>query len=254
MNTNPTEFRCLHTSNFQYLCAGLTLDEDDMKVLDATLSAFEEKTGIVKYISLKYKDGGYDSELSFKGPQYIFYLDKMKVDIKKLCTVTVGQNLKPNAINLPPLLLINLFSPGLQIHQRIEIPIRYLIKDSGDLKGTHMVYLHALEIDNKENFSYYGITKRGWMKRFIEHVKLAMKGNPRKFPQLFGTAIKNQFKYLQSGIEPASPRLTGSYHVVCAAGRTSKDAHKIESYLINKRSLHDEFGLNMIKGIKVSEQ
>lgn len=236
----PWQF--LNEDNFYYLTSGLTLDDKDLEVLDAVLEAFDKKTGLPSHIASHNKIYGYESTIDFKDPQILINLDKMLDGSGKfLRTASVGQF--QDAQNQPAMLHINLHSPSLDIPQRIEIPLRYLIKGGLPLKGTYMVYLHALEINDDEQYVYYGITKRGWMKRFMEHVKLSLKGSSkRKFPQLMGEATKKN---------PNARRLTGTHNEVCATGRNASNAHQIEKYLIEKHSLYEVNGLNMKKGTTI---
>jgi len=246
--TTDRKFKIVNKNNWNYLCEGLTYNDGDIAVLDDVLNAFDEKSGVVTRIANNDKAQGYESTLSFTGPQILVVLDKyLTPEGKILCTATIMNHLK--AIDLPPLLMLNLQSPSMDIPQRIEIPLRYIIKGGPALDGTHMVYLHALEIDEQETFVYYGITKRGWMKRFLEHAKLAMKGtSKRKFPSLMGKGMRVRMDEIFMKIKPGKGKLTGSYHVVCAAGRTAKNAEQIEKYLIDKHSLQKDTGLNMISG------
>ncbi|SMG51638.1 hypothetical protein [Sphingobacterium psychroaquaticum] len=242
----------LNEPNFRYLCQGLTLNERDMEVIDQVLAKLNDQDGLINTIITQNQHEGLESTLQTIGPQIIVSFDKYDVSGKPLTPAAV---LKSNNCNdLPPMLHINLHSPTLNIPQRIEIPLRYTLKGAAPLKGTYMVYLHALQINDDKTFVYYGITKRGWMKRFNEHVRLAVKGkSQRKFPKLFGESIKARIYELFNGSHLGDNILTGSYHVVCAAGRTQKNACEIEKYLIDKRSLSATEGLNMISGHQVSK-
>lgn len=85
------------------------------------------------------------------------------------------------------------------------------------------------------------------MKRFNEHVKLALKGSHRKFPLLFGNAIYARYNQLLNKSENQTDLVyIGSHHVVCAAGLDKVTAIKVEHYLINEYSLGSKDGLNMI--------
>ncbi|PZR29156.1 MAG: hypothetical protein DI535_03845 [Citrobacter freundii] len=237
-------FKYLNEANFSYLCQGLTLDISDMGLIDQSLEQMNKQLGLLDRIVAHNVQHGADSSLDVDGPQIIIKFDKYLKDGKPLSTVVIGKQL--NEPGLPPMVHINLHSPSLNIPQRVEIPLRYLINGMPPLVGTYMVYLHALIIDDKETFVYYGITKRGWMKRFQEHMKLAMKGTHRRFPQLLGDSIKARRDQLLGLNGNPQHILTGTYHVVCAAGRTKADAFAIERYLIDKRSINLPVGLNMI--------
>jgi len=237
----------LNVQNFSYLCQGITLEKKDMEVIDHVLIALNTKVGLLDRLVDHNKIKGPNSTFETNGPQIIVVCDKYLASGNFLTTASVI--LDNGSSGLPPALHINLQSPSLDIPQRIEIPLRYLIEGMIPLEGTHIVYLHALQINESETFVYYGITKRGWMKRFMEHVRLALKGkSERKFPKLLREAIIERMNMLWKRTEskPAKNILTGSYHVVCAAGRSKQDAIDIEKYLIKKRSISQEEGLNMI--------
>jgi hypothetical protein len=173
----------LNEANFRYLCHGLTLDLRDMQVIDQVLLGLNSQNGLVRKIITHNETIGSESTLDTDGPQIIVICDKYLVSNKLLTTATVV--LEKDSIGLPPMLHINLHSPTLDIPQRVEIPLRYVLNGLMPLGGTYMVYLHALQINSKETFIYYGVTKRGWMKRFNEHTRLAVKGTShRKFPKL----------------------------------------------------------------------
>ena len=239
------ELRLLNEDNFRYLCQGLTFDLHDMQVIDEVLTGLNDKNSLIEKIITHNETLGAESTLpADNGGQIIVIFDKYFTSGKLSATATVTQGKEHTG--LPPALHINLHSPALDIPQRIEIPLRYLLKGMTPLIGTYMVYLHALEINNKETSVYYGITKRGWMKRFNEHVRLAVKvKSDRKFPKLLGESIEARIIELLSDTN-TNKRLTGSYHVVCAAGRSKKNASEIEQYLITKRNLSEKEGLNMI--------
>jgi hypothetical protein len=78
----------------------------------------------------------------------------------QLSVATVLQD--KTVVGETPGLHINLFSPSLKIPQRIELPLRLVLKGLPAIEPTHSVYLHALRMQSGEVFVYYGITKRGW--------------------------------------------------------------------------------------------
>jgi len=238
----------VNISNFRYLCDAFTFTEKDVQVLDSTLAKYDEKTGLLEQMVDFARANSFKNIMNFTGPQLHVYMDIYlnKENGSELSTTTLG--IAKNSLDLPPLLMLNLHSPSMNVPQRIEIPLRYVLKGLPPLGGTHMVYLHAIEINDKEKYIYYGRTKRGWMKRFNEHVKLAMKGSNRKFPALFGEAMRNRYLQLegQLNVGGKGPIYTGSHHVVCGAGYSLEDAKAAERYLIDKRSLSKDNGLNMV--------
>ncbi|MGX5858281.1 hypothetical protein ACWKW6_31785 [Dyadobacter jiangsuensis] len=250
MALNQYNYLCIE--KYKFLCAGLTFEHDDLRVLDAQLEMFDKKTGIVTYIIQSNIKHGYQYDLEIFGPQYIVKVEKYLKEGKNLAVSYVGQQM--NQIDLPPSVHFILHSPSMDIPQRVEIPLRYLVKGGPSLRGTFMVYLHVLQINNEKELVYYGITRRGWMKRLIEHLKLAMKKQTeRKFPKALGDAISGRYSVIGLGhgrVELEEKQLTASYHVVCAAGRSKDNAFQIESYLIGKYGLSKESGLNMIGGHK----
>lgn len=250
MALNQYKFLCIE--KYKYLCAGLTFEHNDLRVLDSLLEAFDKQTGLVTYIIQSNTKYGYQFDLEIFGPQYIIIVEKLLSQGKNLAVSYIGQ--KTNEIDLPPSVHLILQSPSMNIPQRIEIPLRYLLKGGPALKETYMVYLHVLEINNGKELVYYGITKRGWMKRLIEHLKLAMKKQTdRKFPKILGEAINGRYSVVgvgQGHKDLEEKQLTASYHVICAAGRSKENAFQIESYLIGKYGLSKEGGLNMIGGCK----
>lgn len=236
----------LNENNFWYLSNGLTYNRSDLKVLDDTLFEFNNQTGIIDRIIKENKLHGFSHNVKLSGGQFIFSLDKyLTSDGKRLTTVHLMQM---NSDKQPhPCIHLNLQSPSLMVPQRIEIPLKYILHGLPSLEGTHMVYLHAISLNNGNTFSYYGRTKRGWMKRFLEHLRLAMKGSNRKFPDLFGTAIKARYDELGgNGLLNNQAAYSGSYHVVCSAGLDKQTAIDTERYLIGKIGLSPNSGLNMI--------
>lgn len=248
-------FEFLNTDNFRYLIEGITLYNRDFILLDNALKEFDKKTGIMSQILKLNASIGSESSLNLNEKEIIFTLDKFIINNKQLSTVMVSQRQEGPISD--PMIHINLFSPTLQIPQRLEIPLRYILQGLKPLVNTHMVYLHVLEFaENK--FVYYGVTKRGWMKRFNEHVKDAIKrGSNRKFPQVLSKGIKARFEeliQLHFKATETTKVLLSTQHVVCAAGRSSQNAFAIEKYLIDKWSISSEIGLNMIRGKSVGNK
>ncbi|MCF0069776.1 hypothetical protein LZD49_04785 [Dyadobacter sp. CY261] len=244
-----TTYRYLNVENYTYLCSDLTFSEESLRLLDNALEQFNETTGIPDYVVECNSRHGYEFSMTFEGPQYLIDVEKLSDGDKVLSLCGVKQ--KRDQLNMPPMVHFNLQSPTFDIPQRVEIPLRYLVKGGPKLNGTYMVYLHALEIDGEEAFSYYGLTRRRWMTRFIEHVRLALRGrSDRRFPKMLREALHSRRIQISIGEEGVTGKkqLTGSYHVVCAAGRSKENAHAIEAYLIEKRSHSLPFGLNMIHG------
>ncbi len=170
----------LNEINYKYLCEGLTYDFQDWMVLDDLLTEFNKKNQYIDRIVEANKLEGFFHKLSIAGPELIFSMNIFHHPSKgKLSTADIGANSENNDVQ--PQLHLTLHSPSLDVPQRIEIPLKYVLKGLPPLKGKHMVYLHAICLNNGSKYVYYGRTKRGWMKRFNEHVKLAMKGSIENF-------------------------------------------------------------------------
>jgi len=237
----------VNEENFWYFCDAFTSLDNALSILDSILIRYNESTGLLDRMVVSSRVNGFANVMTYAGPQIVFVMDILAPNGSDALSTCTMMRLKDQA-DLPPMLWINLHSPSLDLPQRIEIPLRYLIRGMPSLKGTHMVYLHAVEINEDKKFVYYGRTKRGWMKRFNEHVRLAMKGSNRKFPALYGQAITNRYKQLL-GLLPLDKNLpvyTGSIHVVCLAGASADQASKGERYLIQKHSLFLDEGMNMV--------
>lgn len=249
MNASYKQFKYLNEVNFKYLCDGLTISPKDLECLEGALAGLDKVNNLPSNIVAHNVQYGSLSDLPESGSQIIVSLDILLIAGRSLTTATIWT--LPNS-QLPPTLHIQLQSPSLDIPQRVEIPLRYLLNGLSNLSGTYMVYLHALQINEAETFVYYGVTKRGWMKRFSEHMKAAVQGkSKRAFPKLLGEGIQQRFDELINKLTETNPFkkvLTGTYHVVCAAGRSKQNAFDIETYLINKRSISLPVGLNMVQG------
>lgn len=120
------ELKLLNEQNYRYLCQGLTLDLHDMQVIDRVLIGLNDKNGVVEKIAMHNETLGAPSILPIDGGgQIIVMFDKYRTAGKLLATATVTQSREYNG--LPPALHINLHSPTLDIPQRIEIPLRYVL-------------------------------------------------------------------------------------------------------------------------------
>lgn len=102
-----------------------------MEVIDQVLIKLNDQNGLIDIIVTQNQNEGMESTLDPSGPQIIVSVDKYDVSGKLLTTVAV---IKSKNINgLPPVLHINLHSLSLNIPQRIEIPLRYLLKGPAPL-------------------------------------------------------------------------------------------------------------------------
>jgi hypothetical protein len=149
-----------------------------------------------------------------------------------------------------PVVFFKMHSPTLDIPMRVEIPLRALIKGGQSLEGTYSVYLHALICNDGREFVYYGITKRGWNKRFTEHVKSALADDSRRlFPSKMKELISARVEHVQRECQ-TGPMLTAFVSSICAVGLNEDSAMDAEEYLVDKYSLSSKHpnGLNMIPG------
>jgi hypothetical protein len=110
-------------------------------------------------------------------------------------------------------------------------------------------------MESGEDYVYYGITKRGWMRRFNEHTKEATSGqSPLRFHRIMGASIASRLKsiYPEAGVDQGDEieglRIASMHHVICMAGLDLETAQNIEEYLVAKYSFDKPLGLNMIPG------
>jgi hypothetical protein len=248
-------YRFLDERKFRHFCEGLTLGAKDMEVLDSTLSTLDLQTKLPSKIIQSNAELGFGGVYRHHGPSIVVSTTQLAnrngggpVSITKVMQ-DKGRH------NIPPALHIDLFSPVVQIPQRVEIPLRLVLKGLPNIESTHSVYLHALTMDSGEDYVYYGITKRGWMRRFNEHTKLAVAGqSPLKFHRIMGASIASRMKSLYPGTatdqggEIQGLCIASMHHVICMAGVDLETAQNIEEYLVAKYSFDKPLGLNMIPG------
>ena len=249
-------YHFLDERKFRYFCQGLTLDAQDMANLDKVLCSLDKVRKLPSKIVAHNGKHGFGSLPSFPGPQIIINLEKTFSENGRSTSLSLVSE-HSNILNATPGLHIHLRSPSLDIPQRVEIPLRYVLKGLPDIEGTHMIYLHTLEVKEGPPFVYYGITKRGWMKRFNEHMAGALKRESRLvFHKTLRDAILGRMIELGNDIRgpdrepPPTLTLAGNHHVVCAAGLNEEQALEAEEYLVGKHSFGHEGGLNMIPGGK----
>jgi hypothetical protein len=149
-----------------------------------------------------------------------------------------------------PVVFFSMHSPTLDVPMRTEVPLRALIKGGIALKGTYSVYLHVLLSDDGNEFTYYGITKRGWNNRFTEYLQSAFQDDTRRlFPLKLKELSESRAAQLY-GAATNEPKLKGMITSVCAIGLDEPSAMDAEEYLVDKYSLSSKHpnGLNMIPG------
>jgi hypothetical protein len=248
-------YRFLDERKFRLLCEGLTLDSKDMEVVDEALNGLDKKGKLPSRIIEHNQRTGYGPPPSFSGPKTIITLEKLRnteTDQKFSVASVIAD---PKDVGASPGFHVNLQSVILDIPQRVEIPLRYVLKGLPPLEPTYMVYLHVLLMEDAENLVYYGITKRGWMKRFNEHmVKSMREDSPLLFHRALREGIAGRLRQMgkatQSAKESQTTRraMIGNHHVLCAAGLSEEQALKTEEYLVDKYSFGKPQGLNMIPG------
>lgn len=228
-----------------------------MEVLDHALIGLDKLKGVPAKILSHNQRYGFGKPPNFTGPQIIVNLDILYSPEKgSISTAPVIEQKK--ILNAAPALHINLRSPSLDIPQRVEVPLRFILKGLPKFDNTYMVYLHVLKMEDGNDYVYYGITKRGWVKRFNEHMSSAMR---ERSPLLFHNTLReeilgriiqlygNDAVSLDQG-EKSEKILVGNHHVICGAGLTEEQALETEEYLVEKYSFSLPGGLNMIPGGK----
>ena len=138
-------------------------------------------------------------------------------------------------------------SPTLEIPMRLEVPLRAFLKGNGRKFQGYCVYLHTLSKSDM-NLVYYGITKRGWNLRFLEHLKTSFKEDTRRlFPVAFRELLEDAVSAKMNRQEPQFKKITTT---VCAFGLDEDQAMDTEEFLVEKYSLNSKHknGLNMIPG------
>lgn len=231
------------------------------EVLDHALVQFNQQSGIPDKIVKWNERGGHAlGPLAFPGRGRIL------IDITETFSPERGNALiaqvveKKDEKETAPVVFLSMRSLSLDIPMRVEIPLWALVKGGRDLTGTYSVYLHVLKSDDCQHYVYYGITKRGWNVRFMEHARAAVaEGSRRLFPQKFAALIESRAAEL-SGRRDPRPKLAGIISTICAVGLDEDRALDIEEYLVDKYSLASRHsnGLNMIpggrEGIRVMHQ
>jgi hypothetical protein len=245
-------FKYVSLPDMYHLMEGLTFKVTACAdVLDSALAHFNEKSRIPDRIcSWNKEDPLLRGPLSFPGRGRIIVDITQRFSRDKgllyLAQIIEAKDEKESA----PVVFFSMHSPSLDIPMRTEVPLRALLKGGKPLAGSYSVYLHALICDDGKDFVYYGITKRGWSKRFNEHTTAAVKdGSRRLFPRKMNELIEARVAQL-TGKTNTQPMLAGIISSVGAIGLDEDAAMDTEEYLVDKYSLsskHDN-GLNMIPG------
>jgi hypothetical protein len=241
----------VNLTNMKYLTDGLTFNlERCADVLDANLIGLNEKTripdNIVSWNETKPSDR---APLAFRDHgRIIVEICQSLTKRGPLFTATVLEAKEEK--ETAPVVFFRMRSPTLDIPMRVEIPLRALIKGGPSLEGTYSVYLHALICNDGREFIYYGITKRGWNKRFTEHLESALgEESQRLFPAKLKELTFARAEHIK-GATTSGPMLTGVVNCICGIGLDEDAAMDAEEYLVDKYSLSSKHpnGLNMIPG------
>jgi hypothetical protein len=248
-------YKFLDERKFRSLCEGLSFDAKDMAVLDSALCGLDEKLKLPSRIVDSNARHGYTAVFTWSGPAIIVSMTKLgkREGGEPMSLTQVVQDASQQ--HVPPSLHLELYSPVVQIPQRIEIPLRLVLKGLPDIEQTHSVYLHMLRMESGDAYVYYGITKRGWMKRFDEHTKAALSGtSPFLFHRIYRASVDAKLRvlYPQLALEDDRSveglRIASTHHVICVAGLGLEAAQDVEEYLVAKYSFAHPLGLNMIPG------
>jgi hypothetical protein len=237
--------------NMKYLTEGLTFNvQRCAEVIDAALVGLNEQTQIADFIvSWNGQNPSTRAPLAFVNRgRIIVKMTQMLTATGPLVTSTVLETKEEK--ETAPVVFFEMRSPTLNIPMRVEIPLRVLVNGSPRLEGTYTVYLHTLLCEDGQEFRYYGITKRGWNKRFTEHLESALdEGSRRMFPTKLKELMASRAEHIR-GKSRSSPMLTGVVSSICAVGLNEDSAMDAEEYLVDKYSLSSKHsnGLNMIPG------
>jgi|SRR5882724_9806876 len=119
-----------------------------------------------------------------------------------------------------------------------SVPLTMCLSRASNISNTYTVYAHTFT--NLDNFfgakspaepSYIGVTNRGWVVRWLEHVAAAKVGSSYRFHE----GIRRFYQ--------ANP----VFHEVIGCGLDHDNAMKAEEYIVDHFSLYPK-GFNMIPG------
>jgi hypothetical protein len=246
------KFQYLDLPNLYYLMEGLTFNVlACADVFDGALVSLNKKTKIPDKIRAWHQRRSISgARLSFpeQGRIIIEIIQSFTKEKKMLYLAQVLEN--KGEKETAPVVFFCMHSPSLGIPMRAEVPLRALIKGGPSLRGTYSVYLHVLLSDDGNEFTYYGITKRGWNHRFTEHLRSAFQDDTRRlFPLKLKELIDARAAQLYE-TDSRIPKLKGVITAICAVGLNENSAMDAEEYLVDKYSLSSKHpnGLNMIPG------
>jgi len=238
--------------SMHYLMDGLSFNvRSTAELLDTALQGLNEKNGVPDRIVAWNKAGGPSSgkPLNMPGTKRLVAMIDQSFNIETKKTLSSATLVELEDKTQAPAVFFNMSSFTLDMPMRLEIPMRAVLKGGQDLKGKYVIYLHALVADDGNDYVYYGITKRGWNKRFLEHTKSALNdGTRRLFPQKLEELIRGQAEKRQGN--SSATGLKGLVTCILSVGLNEDAAMDSEEYLVDKYSLSSKHihGLNMIPG------
>lgn len=235
-----------------HLSRGLTFDPlECADVLDHALVSLDHKTGYTSEVASWVRAGALAA-----GSCPLFPSGRIIAEVSE-ATNSGGQTLRTAAIlkfapeaDRAPAVFLAMVSPTLGVPMRLELPLRAVLKGNPPLDGTYTLYLHVLLASDGSEYSYYGITKRGWNLRFNEHTRdTVAKQSKRLFAQKLAALSAARAAELY-GTPDGGPRLSGIISVVCGSGLSQAAAFEAEEAMVEKYSLASKhpLGLNMIPG------
>ena len=222
--------------NLHHLLEGLTFNVNRCaEVIDTALTSFNEQTKIPDRIySWNQKNHQLSERLQLPtDDRIIVSVDQiLNNEGKILYTASVARSKEEREAS--PVVFFNMASPSADIPMRLEVPLRCVIKGGQSLKGSYTVYMHALFTDHGDTFVYYGITKRGWNKRFYEHMRSSTDHQTRRlFPLKMLHLLTARVDEMR-GVSSDRPKLSGLITTVCAIGLSEDAAMDTEEYLVDK--------------------
>ncbi len=175
------------------------------EVLDHALVNVNEKNRVPdRIVAWNARGGPLNGEpLSLPGTKRLIVQIEETFDPRKKETLTLASVGETEDKTTAPAAFFNMHSLSLDVPMRVEVPLRTLLKGGQDLKGKYVVYLHALLTDDDREYVYYGITKRGWNRRFLEHTKDSARKRdqafvpqhaPRTHPDAYGQAGRSSIR------------------------------------------------------------
>ena len=227
-----SQFRYLHFPNFQHLTGQ---DRDFGSFLDYAMSWLDRETNggvsdLMKgVVSLRLTgEGVLRVQLDEESNTFGYWFDRLNPNENRSYP---GVGEKPCA---PVVMLV--VKRG-ERRDLIVFPLGAIVKTQRTLCHLYQVYAHSFihDEDGKnlgDECAYIGVTKRGWRKRWSEHLSAAERGSRYRFHE----AIR-RFHGLARTVQ----------HYVIAVGLSETKAMEYEESMVAHETLYPR-GLNMIPG------